>query len=278
MFLTTSSDNPDETHARAVSEQAAEVERCVSTHGYGGEVPGDTPNALRTNCEFAAGPLHAYEDDDTFELTSLYRNPQDGILPGIAIFLVIGALMAGATFIGGDWRFGTIGTQLTWEPRRIRMFVAKAIAVGVLSFVIGILLQALVGLALLPSALWHGTTEGADLEWFRGVVGVVLRAAALGSAAALFGYAIAAIGRNTTAALGVAFAYVAVAESVVRALKPEWQRWLVGENTTVFLLGRQPAEASFERTLMEATVIVGGYLLLALTAAAVSFAKRDVSA
>lgn len=253
---------------------------CVRSNGFGGELrqPG---MSLTESCAEAIPSRQQFVRDRRFHLTTLWpvegEADGDSILQVTAFFLVIGALMGGATFIGGEWRWGTITTLLTWEPRRTRVFLAKAATVVVLTFIIGALLQALVAASVLPAALWRGTTAGADAEWFRAASGGVLRASALGAGAGVLGYAIASIGRNTAAALGVAFAYVSVFEALVRGLKPGWQRWLMGENGAIFLTGRQLRTAGFERTVLEAGLILGLYLTLILGAGAFIFSRRDVT-
>lgn len=264
--------------AEAARDRQQYVDDCVGSGGFGGEVEARSAAELRQACDLSAAPVSEYEADKRFKLTSLWPGGSDGGVLGVtALFLVIGALIAGATFIGGDWRYGTVATLLTWEPRRLRIFLSKAAAVAVASLVIGILLQSLVSASLLPSAWWRGTTEGADAEWFRGLAGATLRTSALGAGAALLGYAIAMLGRNTAAALGVAFGYVAVVEALVRGVKPQWQRWLIGDNSTVVLFGEQVDSAPFERTLLEASVILVVYLVAVLAVAGVSFTRRDVA-
>ncbi|MGH8991361.1 MAG: hypothetical protein ACRDZ7_07530, partial [Acidimicrobiia bacterium] len=45
----------------------------------------------------------------------------DGALAVAAIFLAVGGLLGGAAVVGGEWKAGTVGTVLTWEPRRVRL-------------------------------------------------------------------------------------------------------------------------------------------------------------
>jgi hypothetical protein len=277
MFLGHSADfSPDE---EALGWRAEQVQECIRSDAYGTQLDGSDVEAI---CESMV-PIESFVSDPRFHLTDLWvpvddqGNGGDGVLFVSCLFLVLGALMAGATFVGADWRYGTIGTLLTWEPRRWRVFLAKAAAVTVWALIIGVVLQALVGASVLPAALWRGTTEGADAEWFGQVVGAVLRTSTLGAGAALIGYAIASIGRNSAAALGVAFGYVAIGESLVRALRPAWQPWLIGDNATVFIYGRQLPSAAFERTPGQAALILGGYMLVVLVAAGAVFARRDVA-
>ena len=216
--------------------------------------------------------------DPGFRLRMLWQGgDEDGVFGATSVFLVIGALVGGATFIGGEWRWGTVTTLLTWEPRRLRVFFAKAVAAAVLTVVVTLVLQALVAASVLPAALWRGTTAGTDGEWLRGVAGVMLRASVLAAGATLVGYAFASIGRNTAAALGAAFAYVSVLEALVRGLKPAWQRWLIGENGAVFIVGHQLRDASFERSFEEAATILACYVAGLVVIAALIFQRRDVT-
>ena len=277
VFAAHSSDfAPDE---EALQWREEQVQECLRTEAFGSQ-PGVSD--LGAICESMV-PMENFVTDPRFHLTLLwepvdeYGNLGDGILVVTGLFLVLGALMAGATFIGADWRYGTIGTLLTWEPRRWRVFAAKAAAVALWALVIGILLQALVGISVLPAATWRGTTAGADSEWFGQVVGAVLRTSLLGAGAALIGYAIASIGRNTAAALGVAFGYVAIGESLIRALRPTWQPWLISDNALVVIYGQELPNSSFERSPGQAALILGCYLAVVLLAAGAVFARRDVT-
>ncbi len=65
----------------------------------------------------------------------------------------------------------------------------------------------LLSAALLSSAYLHGTTAGTDAAWVRSVGGVILRGELMIAFATGVGFAVASIGRNTAAALGVGFAY-----------------------------------------------------------------------
>jgi len=42
--------------------------------------------------------------------------------------------------------------------------------------------------------------------------------------------------RNTGAALGVAFVWLAVVENVVRVVRPAWQEWLLTDNAAALVL------------------------------------------
>jgi hypothetical protein len=219
--------------------------------------------AVRSSPEVGADPR--------FPLTML-----PDILKGTSIPLIIAGWLLGASFIGADWRVGTITTLLTWEPRRARVIVAKVLACAVSVFALGMVLQAVLGGVLSLDAMFRGTTEGIDASWLRETSGVAVRAATLATVASVVGFAVASIGRNTAAALGAGFAYLAVVENLVRGLRPEWQRWLFTDNAAVFITGGNVG-LSFQRTMFQALVLLAAYAAVLFAVSAVMFRSRDVN-
>lgn len=180
--------------------------------------------------------------------------------------------MLGASLIGAEWPSRSIATLLTWEPRRVRVAVAKILATVVVVFVGSVLLQAIFALALLPAAVFRGTTAGADATWLQGVVGIGSRVAAAASLAPVMGASIALLGRSTAAALGAGFVY-ALIEVFVRAFEdPTWQRWLLGENGGLFIVGRGTVGRSVLGAGMFVSAVTIGLLLVAIA----QFQARDV--
>lgn len=209
--------------------------------------------------------------DPRFPLTML-----PDILLGTSIPLLIAAWLLGASFIGADWHAGTITTLLTWEPRRVRVMVAKVIACAAAVFVLAIGLQAVLGGVLALVAALRGTTEGVDGAWLRETAGVAFRTAALSTITAAIGFAVASIGRNTAAALGAGFAYLAVIENLVRGLRPQWHGWLLTDNAAVFITGGN-AGFPFERTVMQAGALLAVYAAVLLFVGVAMFRRRDVT-
>ena len=219
--------------------------------------------AIRSRPEVGADPR--------FPLTML-----PDILTGTSIPLIIAGWLLGASFIGADWRAGSITTLLTWEPRRARVIVAKVLACAVSVFVLAMALQAVLGGILSLDAVFRGTTEGVDASWWRETGGVALRAATLTSVASVVGFAVASIGRNTAAALGAGFAYIAVVENLVRGLRPGWQRWLFTDNAAVFITGDN-VSFTFQRTMLQALALLAVYAAALFTVSVVMFRSRDVN-
>ena len=202
----------------------------------------------------------------------------DGMLTLGFFFLLLGGLFGGATVAGAEWRFGTITTVLTWEPRRVLLHVARTASAGILAFVISFTLQGIFLAAFLPAVLANGSTSGTDAAWWLALSAAMARVSVLTSVAAMLGVSLATLGRNTAFALITAFAWMAVVENLIRQLEPASQPWLWGENLAIVLTWAQLDGESFSRTpgLALATVIV--YVTLIALVAAASFRRRDIAA
>lgn len=218
--------------------------------------------------------------EDQFLATDLAGTVQNdgGILAAAALAWVVISFVLGASFVGAEWRAGTMTTLLTWEPRRLRAFAAKALVAAGLGAAVVVVLDLLLFGVLWPSAVFHGTTEGVDADFWRAVGRVLLRAGVGGAMMALIGFTIASLGRNTAAALSVVFAYFIVIENVIRGLRPGWAKWLLFDNLAVLLLGGSgPAETDFSRSALGAALVLCLYVGILLVAAGYWFVRRDVT-
>ena len=222
----------------------------------------------REFCRFAAGGV----DDPRFKLTTL-----KGILQGTTAPLVVVAWLIGASVIGSDWQSRTITTVLTWEPRRARVLLTKAFACVVVASAFALLAQAMLSLALLPSAYLHGTTAGANGDWLLSVLGVLLRGTCLVAIAAAVGFAVASIGRNTAAALGIGFAYFLVIENVVGSFLEDFRRWLVLGNAIVLVSGQDSGGEVIGRSVPVAALYLTAVGIGLLAVATMVFRRRDVA-
>jgi hypothetical protein len=68
-----------------------------------------------------------------------------------------------------------------------------------------------------------------------------------------------------------------VAEGLLRAWKPHWARWFIGENLTVVLAGHTPETTDWVRHPLLASVTLVGYAAVAVVAAALFFRTRDIA-
>ena len=202
----------------------------------------------------------------------------DGALAVVAIFLAVGGLLGGAAVVGGEWKAATVGTVLTWEPRRLRLLAARLGACGVLAWLLAFALQALFLAGFLPAVAAHGTTSGADGAWALGLVGAMARIAVLAALGAVMGGAVATIGRSTAAALIAVGGWLAVAENMVRAWRPGLARHLIGDNATVLLTWSDPDGVTWSRPPAAALAALVTYVLIAAVLAGAWFRRHDVAA
>jgi ABC-type transport system involved in multi-copper enzyme maturation permease subunit len=199
-------------------------------------------------------------------------------LRGTAFLLIVLGLVIGASSVGADWQAGSMATLITWEPRRVRVFLARAVAVGLTVFVLVVGLQLVLSGVLWVVAVTRGSTSGADGVWLHHAAGLILRVGVMGVVGAMLGIAISMIGRGTAAALGAIFVYLALLETLFRSIVPKLTPYLFATNTVVFVDGHagSPATATVI-TMTRATTTVLAYAAALLVIALVWFRVRDVN-
>jgi len=252
------------------ADKAAAVDNCIrETKARIDAGVAEMPKAARTNPEkFCANTT--WVERPGFEYRHL-----DWMLMGFSLPLMIIGWLFGASFIGAEWHNRTMTTLLTWEPRRVRALAAKAIAAVVIVFTWVVGFQVVAAASFYPAAAFEGSMAGVDREWWWEITQGMLRAGALGSVTATFGLALATIGRNTAAALGVGFGYFAVVENIIRMFKPSWNEWLVGPNIALVLNGSQ--DMPLGHSMTTGGLLLVGYLGVAIVAAAAVFRRRDIA-
>jgi hypothetical protein len=201
----------------------------------------------------------------------------DPVLGIAALALTLGGLIGGSSVVGAEWKAGTVTTVLTWEPRRGRLHGARTASAGILAFVIAFALQIAFLAAFLPAVLVHGTTTGVDVPWWFSLVATMARIAGIAACSAVIGTALATVGRSTAFAIVAAWLWLAVAESIIRGLKPDWGRMLLGNSATTVLTW-SPIEGDQAVFGIGASALVAfAYVLVIVAAGTVSFSRRDVA-
>jgi ABC-2 type transport system permease protein len=254
--------------AQAQATRQAQVQRCIAGQLQG--LPPEIPPQERP--QFCEQQFIPPVPDRLFHYETL-----PNILVGMSLFAISLGWLLGSSLVGAEWHAGTMATLLTWEPRRVRVLAAKLVAAGGLAFAVAIGLQLLLGAALLPAGLLRGTTEGIDASWLRSLGGVGLRVAAVSVLGAMMGLSIATIGRNTAAALGIAFGYLAIVESTIRGLRPRWQHWLLGDNIMVVITNQPQNFPLVDRSTLGAAALLTGYTLALVALAMANFRRRDIT-
>jgi ABC-2 type transport system permease protein len=191
------------------------------------------PDGVATDCAEAITPRYEnYLYRSELDLGSLRTD-----VGAAAITIMTGLLMLiGTTYAGHDWNTGSMSNQLLFEPRRLRLWVAKGVAVLITGALVGAVVLALFwgGAALLASSRDIAAAPGVWREvWETQARGVL--AVGVGG---LLGYALTMLFRSTVATLSLMFG-VAIAGSlvVVAILGDSAARWLLPTNFLAFVLG-----------------------------------------
>ena len=201
----------------------------------------------------------------------------DGAVLIASFFLLLGGMFTGAAVAGSEWRAGTITTVLTWEPRRVRLNLARTAACGMVAFVVAILLQVIFLACFLPAVLVNGSTAGADADWWLSLVAVIARTGLLTAIAAVLAVALATLGRNTAFALAAVFAWVAVIENLIRNLRPGLSPYLWGENIGTVVPWHQLKGVEFTRSPVVALGTIVMYTTAFVVLATIAFQRRDIA-
>lgn len=227
----------------------------------------------------------------------LVSTSSDAIARSIVIqgFYVFGflALILGASFVAAEFATGSMGTWLTFQPRRLRVASAKlcaaaigGLAVGAVAVVLGLLSAAMISTVNRPGAelpLAETTPTGSlwqDLA--RGLAAIALG----GLGGAVIGFLL----RSTAGAIGAVLGWVVVVEGLVGSALAggRLQPWLVRTNVEAFVNDGASYTATTCGTSGCQTAPValsfthGWVYLLVLTAAGVAaallaFRRRDVT-
>lgn len=239
---------------------------------------------------------------DEFPITQFLANspfrPSDvqpyALVVGAAVALA--GFMLAATFIGAEWSSRNIVAWLFYEPRRLRLMWAKLLALSSVVLVLSVIAQflwALTARLLLDHRGLAVSSLGAEAaQFWPEILRVQIRAALMVVPVVLLGFGLANLIKNTAAALGVAFVYLAVVESVLRAISPSLQpyqfttslvAWVNKGGLTVY--GNQvydPKQGYVAPQPIHISNLHGGVTMMvyALVVVAVSilwFRRRDIS-
>ena len=210
---------------------------------------------------------------------------------GLAVVVIVTALMiiVGATYAGADWATGSMGNQLLFQPRRGRVWLAKAAAVTFGGLAAALVLVAGFWVALYVTAEVRGYSPAAsvlrDVGWSGG------RGVLLAGVAGLGGFALSMLLRSTVATLALLFAYAAAGEALVPLLPVDRSStWSLGNNVFAWLRDGvrvyddsvvcRPTQPDCVQqltvSLVHGVVYLGVLLLVTLLASVLLFRRRDV--
>lgn len=259
-----------------------EIERCEANPGRYGVQDADA-------CRDTVGPqVEWYVSRQELDVRDAFRSSGLGV-----ITILMGLLMlVGTTFAGADWNSGSMSNQLLFEPRRARIWWAKAGAVFALAVLTSALLLAGFGGGLALLANLRDIAVPPDVPGW--MLASAARAVALIGAAAVGAYAVTMLFRSTVFTLGAMFAIV-VGATVLLALIGVSEAWFPNKNLaaviwngtfyyveppTACFQGRPPngVDCSGRATLELWTAVrnLGVLLAAAVAVSLYSFRRRDV--
>ena len=210
---------------------------------------------------------------------------------GIGLVVLLAGIMViiGTTFAGADWASGSMSNQLLFEPRRAKVWFAKAAAVLVGAMVASALILTAFWAAMFVAADVRGISTGASVqeairaEAFRGVL--------LAGFGALGAYALTMLLRHTVGTVAVLFAYAIGGTAVIAALPISGVgRWSVGNNVTAWLqdgyefydgtIACKPGAGACDQmvnvTLGQGATYLGVTLAVVAVASLLLFRRRDI--
>lgn len=209
----------------------------------------------------------------------------------LVAFLTLFGFLVGASFVGAELTSGGMTNLLLWWPRRTTVLGTK----------LGTLLGAVLAISVVAGAAYlaafrvvaqvAGLPGQLDGGFWRelGVVGVRGLALALGATA--LGFALATLGRHTSAAVGVAAGYAIVWEiggrivmNVIDAARPD--QWMLSTHVVAWMAGElemwdntacQTCDGRYTLTWLHALVVLVAVLVPATAAAFATFRRRDLA-
>jgi ABC-type multidrug transport system ATPase subunit len=218
----------------------------------------------------------------------------DDILEGMASIVILVGALVGASLGGADWTAGTMGTLLTWEPRRARVLLVRAAIAAAAAFGVAVFAQAFFALVFRLGVAVAGTAAGSPTGLIGDATQLALRTAAVAALTAVVAHAIATFGRSTVAAVGVLFGYLVLVEGFLSNLWTDLQpRLLV--RAAVVVVSQKPLydpdvtatigpnggvigqSQAIALTYRGAWVVVVLWAAIALGIALVAFRTRDVT-
>jgi len=206
----------------------------------------------------------------------------DEALEGTAPIVLMLSVVLGASLVGAEWSAGSMATLLTWEPRRIRVFLMRALAIAIVVFVFTIVVDSVLVLLWRGGVTLRGTADATD--WLAQAAETIGRTALLAVIWGLFAYAAASITRSTAGGVFVLLGELILVEAVLRGFRQSVERWVLVQNATVFVTDE--AAALFDRNTGERvgtmTPTMGITTLVAYAAVALAIAlivslRRDVT-
>jgi ABC-2 type transport system permease protein len=229
--------------------------------------------------------------DHTLQLAKLWRvrsgRVEENTLLAMSVYVFILVVGIAATAVGADYRSGTVGTLLTWEPRRVRVALARIAAVALVAIGIYVVVMGVFVAGWALGASQRGSTAGLGADFWPDLAAVGGRSVLVVGLLAVMTSALALLTRSTVGAVIVWFGYLVGAEAVLGQRVRSVQPGLLVGNLLAFLTGVDttfPSEEHLDGSITQRLAQPGpGFVrILVVTAVIVTlgvlaFRRRDVA-
>jgi ABC-2 type transport system permease protein len=228
----------------------------------------------------------SFDPGDVMRLTDLWLSrdaarqldvQREEFLTTISVLCYLLLVVLGASAVGAEYRAGTVTTVLTWEPRRVRLLLARFTATAVVAVVFFLVIHLVFVAGWALGAGLRGTTDGADGGFWRDLVFVLLRATVIAAVLAVMSAAIATLLRNTAGAMGVWFGYLVAVEGILRGNVDQTKPWMLFISTAAFYGWERLDDVGRAVTGAGGLFHLALYLALLGGAAVAVFTRRDVT-
>lgn len=219
----------DASYQQMVEETQRAVEVCKQEEAQERRRTGDP--AVDFGCDQMAPPSIEEMYGQMPGLTDQYR----ALLRGLVYPFAFLALAMGSTAVAAEFSHRTIGTLLTFEPRRTRVFLAKVAAPAVAAVPMTVAGMVLVLLGVPAVFRWFRLDDGVPADDWRLLLWMALRVVAVAAAAGAFGAAAAFLVKHSGVVIGVLVGYLVLAEGFIGNMFMSVQQYLLGRNIEAFV-------------------------------------------
>ena len=209
--------------------------------------------------------------------SSFEQSSTGGVVFSVGMWMAMMTFVLGASLIGAEWKAGTVGALLVFEPRRVRVFFAKLLVYMAVAALLSIVFTSLQVAAEAPAAAWRGTFSGADAHWWRELVIAVLLNGLVAAGAAATGFGLANIARATAFAPASLFVFSTFVELIGVRMVHSYGPYRL--TTALFVVLQGSARNVGDSRVSVATALASGVIHVAvvLVLSLWLFFQRDVS-